>query len=310
MAFPRATGHPDYSSTGLIRFIPAIWSGKLIEKFYDATVLAAISNTDYEGEIKSQGDTVIIRTTPTVTINDYVKGQKLVYERLESTPIELLINRGNSFSFVIDKVDKYQSDIDLLSDWARDASEQMKIAIDRRVLGSIFVDVHPRNRGTTAGVRTSSFNLGALTAAIPITKANILDFIVDCGTILDEQNVPETGRWFVVPPWFTGMIKKSDLKDASLTGDGSSVLRNGRIGMIDRFTIYASNNVSSAVDTGAICFQTLFGTKAATSFAAQMTEVETLKAESTFGDLVRGLNVYGFRVIQPEAMGVLYCRKA
>lgn len=309
MAFPRVSGHPDYSSTGSIKFIPAIWSGKLIEKYYDATVLTAISNTDYAGEIKSQGDTVIIRTTPTTTINDYVKGQKLNYERLESTPIELLIDKGKYWGFTVDRVDKYQSDINLLDNWATDASEQMKISIDTQVLGSVYADVHLKNKGATAGVKSSAFNLGALTTAIAVTKSNILDYIVDCGTVLDEQNVPETGRWMVVPPWFVGMVKKSDIKDASLTGDSASPLRNGRIGMIDRFTVYSSNNISSATDTGATCYQTLFGTKAAITFAAQITETESLKAESTFGDLVRGLNVYGYKVIKSEAMGVLYCRK-
>jgi hypothetical protein len=99
------------------------------------------------------------------------------------------------------------------------------------------------------------------------------------------------------------------LKDASMTGEGSAVLRNGRIGVLDRFTLYLSNNLYSATDGSYTAYYCLFGTNSAITFASQMTKMESLRAESTFGDLVRGLNVYGFKIIKPEALGLLYCRK-
>jgi len=71
MGLARVSGHPDYSASGASKFIPEIWSGKLLVKFYDATVLPQISNTDYEGEIKNQGDKVYIRTRGSVTIKKY-----------------------------------------------------------------------------------------------------------------------------------------------------------------------------------------------------------------------------------------------
>ncbi len=89
----------------------------------------------------------------------------------------------------------------------------------------------------------------------------------------------------------------------------SDVIRNGRIGRIGRFTIYLSNNLYSATDGAFTAYYCLFGTNAAITFAAQMTKMETLRAESTFGDLIRGLNVYGFKIVKPEALGLLYCRK-
>lgn len=309
MSLARVSGHPNYASSGTNKFIPEIWSGKMLVKFYDATVFADISNTDYEGEIKKYGDKVHIRTVPNITIRDYQKGMTLTNERPESASVELNIDKGKYFSFTIDKVDKYQSDLNLMSKWAEDAGEQMKIAIDADILNAMYVDAAAENKGATAGRKSASFNLGAAAASIALTSVNILDYIVDCGTVLDEQNIPENSRWMVIPAWMGGMIKKSDLKDASLTGDGQSALRNGRIGMIDRFTLYLSNNLTSVVDGANTCWNIPFGHKAALTFAAQMTEMETLKAESTFGEIVRGLNVYGYEVIKASAMGVLYARK-
>ncbi len=218
------------------------------------------------------------------------------------------------FAFVCDDIDKHQSDLSLMNIWSQDAAEQMKITIDALVLQKVTygsAGTFPgssSNAGATAGAVSSAFNLGASTASVQITKSNVLEYIIDCGTVLDEQNVPESGRWMVIPSWMANLIKKSDLKDASLTGDGSSVLRNGRIGMIDRFTLYLSNNLYSVSDTYT-CYYVPFGTNHAISFASQITKMESLRAESTFGDLVRGLNVFGFKVVKPEALGLLYCRK-
>jgi hypothetical protein len=298
--YPVTTGHPQYSGN----FIPELWSGKLIENFYDATVLAAISNTDYEGEIKKYGDTVNIRTTPTITIREYVKGQNLIPERPDSPPIQLLIDKGDYFMVVIDDVDKIQSDIKLMDEWSKDASEQMKIVIDQNVLTDILPDISALNRGATAGAKTQSFNLGVTGTPVSLSKdgagstVEVTDFIVDLGTVLDEANVPESDRFIVIPAKMAGLIKKSDLKDASLTGDGTSVKRNGRLGMIDRFTLYMSHNLYNSGGE----FSLIAGHKKGLTFASQLTNVETLRAESTFGDLMRGLQVYGYKVVKPEAL--------
>lgn len=308
MSVARVAGYPDFSSAGTSKFIPELWSGKLITKFYDATVFGEIANTDYEGEIKNQGDKVIIRTVPNITIKDYKKGQKLDNERPESAPVELLIDKAKYFGFELDDIDKVQTDLPLFEKWTTDASEQMKISVDTTVLGSIYADVAAANMGATAGRKSAAFNLGTTGSAVQITKANALDYIVDCGTVLDEQNVPETGRWMVIPAWMAGLIKKSDLKDASLTGDATSVLRNGRIGMIDRMTLYLSNNVATASDTGTK-YYIMFGHKAGLTFASQLSKVRTIELTDTFGSAVQGLNVFGYKVIKPEALGVMYCYK-
>lgn len=309
--YPVAPGHPDYTAAGASRFIPEIWVGKLLEKLYLTTVFGEIANTDYEGQIKKHGDTVIVRTTPDITINDYVIGQNLVYQRPESEAVEMKIDQGKYFGFTCDDVIAKQSDIALMDNWTDDGGRKMAIAIDADVLAY----AHPLsqatyNRGNAAGKQSGDILLGTSGAPLQLTKSNVLEVIVDCGLVLDEQEVPETGRWMVLPKWAIAMLKKSDLKDASMTGDGESVLRNGRVGRIDRMTLYGSSNLATATDSsGPKCWHAIFGHPMAISFATQLTKMETLRAESTFGDLVRSLNIFGRKVFHPEALGTLYIYK-
>lgn len=300
-----ASGHPQYDGT----FIPEVWSSKLVEKFYDATVFGEIANTDYEGEIAGQGSKVIIRTVPTMTIRDYEKGGNLVYERPESANVELNIDKAKYFAFTVDNIDKMQSDLNLMDDWAADGGEQMKISVDTGILADIYADVPSANKGATAGRKSASFNLGATAVPVVLTSSNVIEAITACATVADEQNWPETGRWIVIPAWMRYLLVNSDVKVASLMGDEKSVLRNGRVGMIDRFMLYVSNNVATTSDSGFTVYNIIFGHKSGLTFASQMTQMETLKAESTFGDLVRGLNVYGYEVIKPVSLGLLYARK-
>lgn len=313
MAGPtRDASHPDYSSTSASGFIPQVWSGKMIEKLYKRTCFAEISNTDYEGEIKSQGDTVMIRTTPSITIRDYEVGGGLNYEKPASDKVELHIDKAKYFAFEVNNVDEYQSDIKLMDNWSNDAGQQMKIAIDKVILGDVFADAAAENAGTEAGLESGGYNMGEAGAPVDVSKTNILDVFVDCGSVLDEQNVPDDGRWIVIPAWMNGMLKKSDLRDASAMGDNTSVFRNGKVGMLDRFDVYVSNNMSKVTDatTTKQATNCIFGHKKALTFASQMTKMEDLKNPNDFGQLVRGLNVFGYEVIDPNAMGHLYAQRA
>jgi hypothetical protein len=189
--------------------------------------------------------------------------------------------------------------------WSKDASEQMKIKIDQRVLTDLLPDISAKNKGATAGEKTASFNLGTTASPRAVTKDGnsgtvpVVELIVDMGTVLDEANCPESGRYLVIPAKMAGLIKKSELKDASLVGDNVSMVRNGRLGMIDRFTIYVSHNLK--VDTGGK-FNLIAGHKMGFTFASQMTEMETIRSETTFGNIIRGLQVYGYKVVKPEAL--------
>jgi hypothetical protein len=322
MAFPVASGAttpPIYpagsagnglSGTG---FIPEIWSGKLIEKFYASTVLAAISNTDYEGEIKSHGDKVHIRTKPTITIKTYLADASLELERPQGNQVLLNIDQGQYFNCILDDVMSIQSDIQLMSMWSDDAAEQMKIVIDRAVLLAIKDQAAAANKGTTAGAITGTINLGAtgtpLSVVASLTGAGagdveILTVMLRLGQALDEQNIPETGRWIVMPTWAAVLVKRSELRQAFLSGDSVSMLRNGRLGMVDRFTLYTSNllpfgTVASLNPTEFIVYA---GHAHGLTFASQMTKMETLRSEMTFGQIMRGLQIYGFKVLDGTAI--------
>ena len=330
MAFPVGTpwagSNPTTPYTGT--FIPEIWSGKLIEKFYAATVLGAIANTDYEGEIKNQGDLVKIRQRPTITIANYSSEIDLSVQRPSATAQDLLIDQGKYFNLALDDVMEVQSDIDMLSMWAEDAAEQMKIAVDTDILADVTditgegLNIPAANRGATAGAISGDIDLG--TAALPQFVASvaagtkdgqlaanseaIVDYIVNCGQVLDEQNIPETGRFMVIPAWLAARIKKSDLRDASLAGDGTSILRNGRLGMIDRFTLYLSNLLLPATGTPT-AYPIFFGTTTALTFAAQFTKMETIRSERSFSNLLRGLQVYGYKIVNGVAVGLGHVSK-
>jgi hypothetical protein len=305
------TPAPQYSHT----VIPEIWSGKLLEKFYASTVLAAISNTAYEGEIKNQGDTVHIRTKPTITINDYLVDGGIVVERPSSNIIDLLINKGKYFATILDDVMEVQSDINLMGVWSDDAAQQMKIKIDTDVLLGILGSADASNRGATAGKIVANINLGitgtpvgvsAITGT-PASSVSVLDMLLRMGQCLDEQNVPEEGRWAVIPTWAATKIKQSELRQAYLSGDSVSMLRNGRLGQIDRFTLYVSNLLPKGVITGPPALATgeyvmYAGHAHGLTFASQVSKVETLRSEHTFGQILRGLQVYGYKVVDPVAI--------
>lgn len=305
------TPNPAYSGT----VIPEIWSGKLIEKFYASTVLAAISNTAYEGEIKNQGDTVHIRTKPTITINDYLADGGIVVERPSSNIVDLLINKGKYFATILDDVMEVQADINLMGMWSDDAAQQMKIKIDQDVLLGILGQADAANRGGTAGKISASLNLGVTGTPVavssvtgtPASSVSILDMLLRMGQALDEQNVPEEGRWAVIPTWAATKIKQSELRQAYLSGDQTSMLRNGRLGMVDRFTIYVSNLLPKGPVTGPPALaagEWVFyaGHSHGLTFASQVSKVETLRSEHTFGQIMRGLQVYGYKVLDGIAL--------
>jgi hypothetical protein len=272
-------------TTSEVNFIPEVFSKLLQAKFYSSSVLPSISNTDYEGEISGQGDKVVIRTVPAVTINDYAGS--ITTQELTTAKVELLIDQAKYYSFKIDDVLAAQADINLLEGASSDAAEGMRVAVETSVLSSVVTGA------TTVGAQSS------------ITASNILTSILDQAKALDELNIPEEGRFIVLSPEFVSLLKQSELRQAYLTGDDTSPLRNGKVGVVDRFTVYQSNMLytpGSGTDAGYT--HVLAGHPKAISFASQFTNTETVRMESTFGDQVRGLKVYGSKVVTPDALVV------
>lgn len=272
-------------TTSEVNFIPEVFSKLLQAKFYSSSVLPNISNTDYEGEISGQGDKVVIRTVPAVTINDYAG--TITTQELTTAKVELTIDQAKYYSFKIDDVLAAQADINLLEGASSDAAEGMRVAVETSVLSSVVTGA------TTIGAQTG------------ITAANILTSILDQAKALDELNIPEEGRFIVLSPEFVSLLKQSELRQAYLTGDDTSPLRNGKVGVVDRFTVYQSNMLyTPAAGTDAGYTHVLAGHPKAISFASQFTNTETVRMESTFGDQVRGLKVYGSKVVTPDALVV------
>lgn len=299
MAFPAASGVVQNSGVT----VPEVWSTKLLVNYYASTCLSKICNTDYEGEIRDQGDKVIIRTTPEIVIKTgYKKGQKIEYDQPVTDKVELLIDKGDIYFFVTDDVDVKQSDIAFTSKWLMDAAEQYKISIDRQAFAAVYADAHAKNKGATAGKLTGLYNMGAAGAPLAIDKTNAVDTIVNINSVLNEQNVPKPGRFLVIPDWWRNRLLTSELKQVQITGDAVSPIRNGLIGRIDDTDIYVSNLLPYASDSGHYCNHILAGHRDAIAFASQFVKNESLRAQDTFGTLYRGLQVWGIKVVKPTAL--------
>ena len=321
--FPTAssfTTSPTYSGG----FIPQLWSNKLNAKFYANTMLSEVSNTDWEGEIKNQGDTIRIRTAPSITINDYAgAGSVLTSEVPAPIYTDMQINKGKYFSVQINDVLAHQADIELMNTFTDDAAKQLKISIENEAFFNWFSTegAAAANKGATAGAISGSYNLG--TDAVPVNDATaqtVLNTILAMSAALDEQNVPEEGRWLIISPKDRNILMQSTIAQAYFTGDQSSTIRTGKIGMLDRLTVYVSNLLPhgavgkalvpglSATSTGATEAGTklrrmmVAGTKSSCAFASQITKTEPLRNQTDFGDIVRGLSVYGRKVVKNEAL--------
>lgn len=317
VAAPFNTATP-YSGT----FIPAVWSAKLNAKFYAASIYGEIANTDWQGEVSSMGDKVYINTAPTLTVSNYVAGTNLNYQVPTPDMQELLIDKGKYFAFQINDVLEYQAKPNLMDMFSTDAAEQMRIAVDSTVIYNTFSGAAAANKGATAGVKSAGYNLGTDASPIVLTKDNVVQKVLEMASVLDEQNIPDSDRWLVIDPATRALLFQSELAKAYSTGDATSPVRNGKIGAIDRFTIYLSNQLPRAIagtatpwlsgdgtensvtSTGTVTKRRalIAGHKSALTFASQITKMEQVRNPNDFGDFVRSLNVYGYKVVNGDAM--------
>lgn len=315
-AFNTAT---PYSGT----FIPTLWSSKLNAKFYTASTFADIANTNWEGEISGIGDKIVINNIPDISIQKYVPGAGLTYQVPTPSTIELQIDQGRYFAFQVNDLLDMQSKPKLMDTFSNDASMQMKVAIDSDCFYRSFLNGAAANKGATAGKNSGGYNLGTEGSPVQITGGSSLALLTKMAGVLDEQNIPETERFLIIDPVTRQDLMQSNLAQAQMMGDGQSMVRNGKIGAIDRFTTYVSNNLprlaangtnwisgdgsdtSLTATTNANKRRVLIaGHKSAISFASQMTKMETVRNPYDFGDYVRGVNVYGLRVVKPESLAI------
>ena len=298
---------PTYSGT----FIPTIWSSKLNVKFYASTTFGDCANTNWEGDIKSLGDKVVINNIPSITINAYTVGSTLTYEVPTPNTIELQIDKAFYFGVNVSDVLEYQAKPDLMDMFTGDAAQQMKISNDQECWLNTYANASASNVGATAGVTSAAYNLGTDASPLTLTTSNILATITAMASILDEQNVPEEGRYLVMTPFERQILMNSPLAQAYVSGDSQSMLRNGKLGRIDRFDLYVTNllpkaaadqNYSGGADVGKVKRHVFVaGHRSALTYASQISKVEHLRNPNDFGDLVRGLHVYGRKMVKPEA---------
>jgi hypothetical protein len=235
------------------------------------------------------------------------------------------IDKGMYFGVKVSDVLDYQADMNLMDMFTDEAAKQLKIAIENEVFFNSFVTQGPAatNEGTTAGDISANYNLGSDTDPIDQSSAdNVLQAILRMSSVLDEQNVPEDERFLVISPFDRHLLMQSNVAQADFTGDTSSTIRSGKIGTIDRFTTYVSNllprgaagkELVSGLDpiaNGASLTNAkprrmmVAGTKHAISFASTIEKTEPIRDQNDFGDIVRGLAVYGRKVVKPETLAI------
>lgn len=292
-------------------------------KFYTASTFADIANTNWQGEISGIGDKIVINQIPDISIQKYVPGAGLSYQVPTPSTIELQIDQGRYFAFQVNDLLEMQSKPNLMDTFSNDASMQMKVAIDSDCFYRSFLNGSSSNKGATAGVKSGSYNLGTEGSPYQITGGSSLTLLTSMAGVLDEQNIPETDRFIIIDPVTRQDLMKSNLAQAQFMGDSQSMIRNGKIGSIDRFTTYVSNNLPRLAANGTSWISgdgsdtslsattnankrrvIIAGHKSAISFASQMTKMETVRNPFDFGDYVRGVNVYGLKVTKPEALTV------
>lgn len=271
-------------------FIPTIWSARLNERFKKELVFGNIVNNDYEGEIQGQGSVVKINSIGDVTIGDYNKTTGIGDpEELNSDQKQLVIDQAKYFNFQVDDIDRAQANVDLLEKGIIEAAYGLANVADQYI-ASFYTEVKAGN------------TIGDDTTPIVPTKENAYDYLIDLGVILDENSVPESDRFVVVPAWFYGLL----VKDPRFTVD-RNVLLTGYVGNIDNMNVYKSNNIPNI--TGAK-YKIIAGHKSAISFAGQVDSVEAYRPEKQFSDAIKGLQVYGAKCIKPEGIAVLTANRS
>jgi hypothetical protein len=303
--FPVAPGYAQMSGVE----IPWLYSKKIASKFQDIAVFADITSGEYEGEIKNYGDNLHIRIEPDIQIYDYQMNATLNYYTPRDTVVTLTIDKGQYYGLKLDAVSAQQMDINHVPRWLNNASYQLSARLDTRGLAWLVTQASATTQGVAAG-RSGLWNIGAAAAPVVVTKANATDVLMMLEAVLDELAVPDAGRFVVIPPAMSYRAKIGDLKAVNTTGDSQSPLRNGRLGPIGKFSVHQSNRLPVTVDGGYNCYSIPFGWKGATAFAQTVTISESLQTPDFFGRLYRGLQVFGYKVVHPEYLGVLYCRFA
>ena len=291
MAFSSAGG---YASLPNGNWAPAIYSQKVLKFFRTASVVEDITNTDYAGEIENFGDTVKIIKEPTITVSSYTRGSVLSPQDLQDDQLTLVVDQGNAFAFKVDDIEERQSHVNWESLATSSGAYALKNEFDTNVIAAMV-----SGAGTTVGSDGSGQDVGF--ASGEVDPVNIL---ANHARRLNSNDVPEENRWFLAPPqfWEQAGQTSSKLMDSSVTGDGASPLRNGRIhaGKIQGFSCYMTNNFAASSTSN--YYKVLSGHMSAVATASHIAKTEVVRDPDSFADIVRGLHVFGRKVIRSKGL--------
>ncbi len=291
-------------------FFPAIYSKKVLNFFRKASVAEAITNTDYEGEISAFGDSVRIIKEPVISVSAYTRGSDTTATKLTDQEINLVVDTANAFKFIVDDIETSMSHVNFKEVAASSAAYALRDAFDTAVIAAGFSGLSASSPDHTLGT-DSATHLGAGvydgSGAVGLDVTDPLDLLAKFARLLDEQNVPEEGRWVVAPPSFYEELSQSGSKLLSVdfnAGQGS--IRNGLVtsGKLRGFSMYKSNNVAAPSNADG---KILAGHMSAICTAQTITSTEVIRDPDSFGDICRGLHVFGVKVLRDEALvGAFY----
>jgi len=279
-------------------FIPTLWSARLLAHLDKIHVYANLVNRDYEGEIRDYGDTVKINAIGDITVRDYTKNTDIANPEVLGNDLKTLqIDQAKYYNFQVDDVDAAQVKPKL-----------MDAAMQRAAYGiNDVADSYLAALLAAGATNHSSANLGNDTTPLVPTATTAYDMLVDLSVDLTEKNVPNIGRWVIVPAFFHGLL----LKDARFVGNGTdynkAIIEGGEVGVGAGFRIYVSNNVPNTTGTK---YKIVAGTAMGGTYAEQLLKTEAYRMEKRFADAVKGLHVYGAKVVKGDALSVLTVNKS
>ena len=290
-------------------FLPKVYSKKVLNFFRKSSVVEAITNTDYSGEISAFGDSVKIIKEPVITVYQYERGADITKTALTDQETSLVVDTANAFKFIVDDIETAMSHVNFKEVAASSAAYALRDAFDEGVIATMFAGVsasspnHILGADNATDLAAGTFDgTGNLDIGFGTDEHDPLDIMAYMARLLDEQDIPEEGRWFLAPPSFYEQLGQSSSKLMSVdfnAGQGS--IRNGLVssGKLRGFDMYKSNNVAATSNAAG---KILGGHMSSTATAQTITSTEVLRDPDSFGDICRGLHVYGAKVLRSEAL--------
>ena len=317
MAFDSAAGYGNLPSGN---FAPQIFSQKVLKFFRRASVAEDITNTDYTGEIENFGDTVNIIKEPTITVSSYTRGSTVNTQDLADDQITLTVDQANAFAFKIDDIEERHSHVNFEALATSSGAFSLKRKYDANVLQTLANGAGiagADDASVSGGLQTTESTLGTAASPINVEADDAgINLMLLMARLMDDQSVPEENRWFVAPPVFYEKMFQAGNKiaEVQVTGDGTSNLRNGLAtpGTLAGFSCYKSTALNSTSGTDQVTMTglatdasenvILAGHISAAATASHIAKTEVVRSTESFSDVVRGLHVFGRKVLRPEAL--------